>query len=87
MHLLETLQDEIIRDYPDAKASLDRPLRPDGVWTLDVVRGEKWFIVEWFADDKIGLSDGKEDQGYGTGPDELLTSIDALRTKLEVALA
>lgn len=88
MHLLEAFQIEIVTKFPDAGTTIDRPLRSDGVWVLDLVRGDQRYVIEWFADDRIGLSKiVPGDADYGTGPDEILTSIEALRTKLEAAIA
>lgn len=59
---------------PNAIFGMSRPLRADGVWTLDVTNADRWVSITWQTPDRYSVSKVTNKDLYGEGPDEVFSS-------------
>lgn len=82
MNDIEKLREAVLSLVTGSTATISVPRDPLGSWFLDVRLGEKFLPIEWRArhgDFGISTSD---DQGYGEGPEEVFTSVDAITDRV-----
>lgn len=77
---IEQLADAIQRQFPDAKLEVREPASPEGVWFLDLQRGDAFAVVEWSPSQPFGLSTPSE--AYGTAADETYEELGELCARL-----
>ena len=82
MNSIEILRNHIRRSHPGADLELTRPLRKDGLWSLDVDLEDKHLAIEWSARTGFGFSTSTSD-GFGQGPDEVYESFEAARERID----
>ncbi len=70
MNAIEKLAARILKEFPSATATLDRPPHRMGVWWLDVQKGNCALHVAWSSAKGFGVS-SPEATGYGAGHDEV----------------
>jgi DNA-binding XRE family transcriptional regulator len=70
MNDLELLDACVKRSLPSVRTELLRPLRPDGVWGLDVRSDDYFIAVDWRETVGFMLTSDAE-HGYGEGADEV----------------
>jgi DNA-binding transcriptional regulator YiaG len=67
---IESLQNALVKRFPDAQISLDKPRKASGVWFLDVASDGHPVHVQWQDGKPFGISSSQE-QSYGDGADEI----------------
>ncbi len=71
------------RQIPSASLSVDAPVKASGHWFVDLKAGIQAFTIEFRPALGFGLSSvGREDEGYGEGPDEFHPEDDAVVARL-----
>lgn len=66
---LRTLQERIVKRFPNAVLALDEPASPRGSTFLDVRLNGHAATVEWRENSKFGIT-SRPDSAYGEGVDE-----------------
>lgn len=69
---IEKLQIVLIKKFPQAYITLDKPLVENGVWSMDIFINDKHISVAWKHGKGFGLV-YKDDHGYGEGADEVFS--------------
>jgi transcriptional regulator with XRE-family HTH domain len=82
MFVIEELRDHVQRKFPGARLELTPPLRPDGIWSLEVDLVEKNLSVEWSPTRGFGISSARHDT-YGENPDEVYSTLERARNRLD----
>ena len=85
MNPIETLNEYIQLKHPNANTEMTRPLRPDGIWSLDIILAEKHLIVEWSTKTSFGVSNAS-DENFGEGPDEVFESLEDTQKRVDQLL-
>jgi transcriptional regulator with XRE-family HTH domain len=86
MNKIEQLRNEFLRLFPRAEFHITAPLRAADQWTLDINQEGRHLVVDWTPPDHFGISAVSNESLYGEGPDEVFSSIDAVRTRLHAFL-
>ncbi len=77
MNDIEKLREAVLARIAGSTATNSAPRDLLGSWFLDVRLDAKFLPVEWRAGHgDFGLSTS-DDQGYGEGPEEIFTSVEA----------
>src|SRR5258708_4525734 len=82
MSSINALHEYIQRKYPDATTNLTAPLRPEGMWSLDVDLKDKHLAIQWSSTTGFGVSSASNDS-FGEGPDEVFTSLDRVQERVD----
>jgi transcriptional regulator with XRE-family HTH domain len=69
MNPFETILSTIASLFPEAKTTVTRPKREDGVWSLDIDLDDNSVSVEWERATGFGISTVRA-ESYGERPDE-----------------
>ena len=85
MNSIELLQTYVLRNHPTATAELTRPLRRDGMWSLDVDLGDSHLAIQWSASTGFGLATAS-DENFGEGPDETYDSLEEAQRRIDQLL-
>ena len=86
MNSVEVLKNHVRRNHPGAELELTRPLRKDGIWSLDVDLENVHLAIQWSANTGFGISTAATDN-FGEGPDETYESLEAIRDRVDQLLA
>jgi transcriptional regulator with XRE-family HTH domain len=86
MNLINDLYSYVKGRYPDATVELAPPLRPDGIWSLDVDLSDRHFTVEWSASMGFGFS-SVGDANFGEAADEVFQSLDQAQGRVDQLMA
>lgn len=81
MNAIEQLQDLLVKRFPAATITLDRPDTPSASWWLDVVLNTYSVAVEWKPGVGFGVSTPTGDE-YGGGPDEVYADPEAAYSRI-----
>lgn len=85
MNPIEILKNHIRRNHPGAEIELTRPLRKDGMWSLDVDLEDVHLGIQWSEGTPFGVSTATTDN-FGEGPDETYDSVEAIRERVDELL-
>ena len=86
MNSIEELKKHIRLKYPDAAIGMTAPLRPDGVWSLDVDLAGASLAIEWSPATGFGVST-TSNECFAEGPDEVFESLDRAQRRICQLLA
>jgi transcriptional regulator with XRE-family HTH domain len=78
---IELLREYIKGAHPQATVTLACPLSEDGVWSMDLVCGDKRLAVEWSRVTGFGVS-SLSDESYGERPDEAFKSLNDVQRRI-----
>ncbi|MEO8270515.1 MAG: helix-turn-helix transcriptional regulator, partial [Aureliella sp.] len=78
---VESLEKYLAKQLPKANFSLDRPSNPKGIWFLDVSVEVHKVVIQWQDSSGFGVSCAST-HGYGEGPDEFYTNIEAVKHRV-----
>ena len=89
MNDLETLEQMVLKEFPEAKTKIDAPMNMDGLWVLDVRHGGKWFVVQWNRDKGFGFSDCSNPENIlsTSRPDEVYPDSRSVLTRMRELLS
>ena len=87
MNAIEALKRDIELALPDVELKLRRPRKPNGNWWLDATYEGHDVTVEWAPRRGFGVSADDPGDGYGEGPDEILTDREAAAKRVIDLLA
>lgn len=76
MNPIQLLRQKLATTFADAKATLDVPKDPNGVWALDVIFKGHHVGVEWKREKGFGVT-ADEGHGYGERADEVYTDLES----------
>ena len=85
MNPIEKLRENLNNKYPNATAEITRPLHAGGIWSLEIILGEKHLIIEWSPTTSFGISSAS-DENFGEGPDEVLESLQDAQKRIDQLL-
>lgn len=81
---IRQLQRDLTRVFSDAKITLDKPLKKNGVWALDLLLPDYHLAVAWSKTNGFGIV-ANGSHGYGEGADEAYDTLkDALLRCVEL---
>jgi transcriptional regulator with XRE-family HTH domain len=86
MNPIQELKQRIADRFPRASLALHAPVRADGIWSLDVERGEEDLTVEWQPSRGFGLS-SLDDAAFGEGHDEVYPTLPKVWARLQALLS
>ena len=86
MNDITHLKQFVCHAYPNAVVEVTEPLHADGLWWLDVKHDQRQFIIQWAVGGSFGISSAGDDS-YGEGPDELIGTLEATKTRIGQLLA
>lgn len=81
MNEIEKLKAYVDRCYRVAFTEIEAPLRPDGIWSLDVRLGEQHLNIEWSEDSGFGISTVNF-ATFGETADERVKTLEAARARI-----
>jgi len=82
MNLIEALQQYVCLTHPDARTDLAQPLRPDGVWSLEIGLAGRTLVIDWSQKSGFGVSDIKAET-FGEGPDEIYQAVEDVQKRVD----
>jgi transcriptional regulator with XRE-family HTH domain len=78
---IELLRKYIKATHPQAAVTLTPPLDKEGVWSIDLVCGDKRLAIEWSLATGFGVS-SLSDESYGERPDETFQSLEGIQRRI-----
>jgi len=78
---IEQLRKYIKTTQPQAAVTLTPPLSKEGVWSIDLICGEKKLTIEWSLATGFGVS-SLSDESYGERPDETFKSLEDVQRRI-----
>lgn len=86
---LDILKGELATEHPAASLKIDRPLRDDGVWQLDVDLGPHRIAVEWTQahPQHFAITRVTDDTLFQMGGDAVCVTMAAARAQVRGLLA
>ncbi len=78
---IESLEAYLEKKLPQIDLSLVKPSDPKGVWFLDVSLDGHIVVIQWQDSSGFGVSCAAA-HGYGEGPDEFYTNMEAVKHRV-----
>lgn len=83
--LVTELKTQLEKVFLDAVVTIDVPEKENGYWYIDAMLEEIWAVICYWSEAPAGICWGlvyREDKGFGEGPDEAFSTIEALIDRL-----